>query len=279
MQRLRAIWAGGWIGKVAIIGGGLVGVLVVCCAGTLILGALVSPSAPTASSTPGTTAQANVATEVPALAATDAPTAIPAPTNTPDPTATPEPTAIPTEVPTPTPLPEPVVIKGSGQTVTDPFTPPSTVNRITASHQGRRNFALKAYTPDGKSDLLINTIGAYQGVVLLMTDQEIFFEVDADGAWSLQVEVITFDETAAQGAAGKGDYVSGLFMPATEGAIPYTFTHNGERNFAVFLHCAGGRELAQNEIGPVDNQAVVRFREGPCLWQVQADGEWSVKPK
>ncbi len=73
--------------------------------------------------------------------------------------------------------------------------------------------------------------------------------------------------------------MSGLFQPVQQGAVPYTFTHTGESNFAVYIRCAGGDDLVQNEIGAVENQAVVRFDESPCLWESKADGNWSVKPK
>lgn len=289
MGRLRALWASGVGGKLLIGLGGLGIFVVVCCTGLLLITAIFRPATNTATtgSTPSAAAQAaptaSGSTEVPA--STEAPTplpeptATPGPTNTPAPTATPVPTDLPTNTPEPTATPAPIVLEGSGQTVTDPFTPLSTANRVVASHQGRRNFALISYAPDGKSKLLINTIGNYQGVVLLATDQETYFEIDADGVWSLQIEPIVADEAAAQGATGSGDYVSGLFTPTKTGPVPYTFTHNGERNFAVYLHCAGGSDLVQNEIGAVENQAVARFREGPCLWEVQADGDWSLKPK
>lgn len=247
MQRIATLWNKGLVGKLTI---GLLGLVVVCC----IIGVIFSPSRgqrtqnqPTAVAGAAVQPVADQPTAAPA--ATEGPIATTAPTKTPEPTDTPAPTATPTEVPIPTPLPEPVRLEGNGQTATDPFTPPSTINRVVASHQGRRNFALKSYTPDGKSNLLINTIGNYQGIVLLATDQETFFEVDADGAWSLQVEPVAADEAAAQGVTGSGDYVSGLFAPAKTGPMPYAFTHTGERNFAVYLHCAGGSDLVQNEIG------------------------------
>jgi len=47
----------------------------------------------------------------------------------------------------------------------------------------------------------------------------------------------------------------------------------------VWLHCAGGDDLVANEIGPVSGETVVEFEQGPCLWEVQADGDWNVRPK
>lgn len=72
--------------------------------------------------------------------------------------------------------------------------------------------------------------------------------------------------------------MSPLFSPSAQGPRPYRFTHDGQANFIVWLHCAGGDDLGQNEIGPLDVTSVVRFAQGPCLWEVRADGNWSITP-
>lgn len=281
MQRIAALWNRGLVGKLTI---SLIGLVVVCCALGAINNALNPEAARQRAERRAQTATAGAAAQPVADQPTNAPEATVGPTNTPEPTATPEPTDTPdpTEAPTatpePTPAPEPVVIEGSGQTVTDPFTPPSGVYRVTFTHNGRRNFIVQAYAGND-SDILVNTIGPYQGSRPLIGGSEVYFEVNADGAWSIRVEPIAFDEAVAQGTEGTGDHVTGLFTPAKEGAVPYTFTHTGERNFIVQLHCAGGSDSAQNEIGPADNEAVVRFREAPCFWEVRANGDWSIRPK
>lgn len=278
MQRVAALWNKGLVGKIIV---GVVGLLVACCVLGVIGNALNPEGARQRAERRNQTATAGAAAQpvadqpTAAPEATAGPTEPPAPTDTPEPTATPEP---PTAAPEPTPAPEPVVIEGSGQTVTDPFTPPAGVYRVTFTHNGQRNFIVQAYAGDD-TDYLVNTIGAYEGSRPMAGGNEVYFEVNADGAWTIRVEPIAFDEGVAQGAEGTGDQVTGLFTPAKEGAVPYTFTHTGERNFIVQLHCVGGRDGAQNEIGAVDNEAVVRFREGPCFWEVQADGDWSIRPK
>lgn len=272
MQRITALWNRGLIGKLAI---SLLGLVVVCC----ILGVIFAPRGqrqtgqPTAAA--GTTAQPTTEQAAVAPEATAGPTETPAPTATPEPTDTPEP---PTATPEPTLAPEPIVIEGSGQTVTDPITLSEGVYRVTFTHDGRRNFIVQAYVGDD-TDFLVNTIGNYEGSRPLIGGNELFFEVNADGAWSIRVEPIAFDEAVASGAEGTGDQVTGLFTPAKEGAVPYAFTHSGKRNFIVQLHCAGGSDFAQNVIGAADNEAVVRFRDAPCFWEVQADGDWAIRPK
>lgn len=220
-----------------------------------------------------------------ALAA-DAPTAVdveatqaPEPTSRPDPTSVPEPTAAPTEIPTQTPLPEPIMLKGHGKVVTDKFTPPAAINRVVFTHSGKRNFIVHSFAADGKEDSIVNTIGAYQGARPLPGGQEFFFEVDADGDWTATIEPLSQNDTYATGLEGSGDVVSDLFMPTKNGAIPFTFDHSGKRNFIVHLYCAGGADPVANEIGTVHGEVVVRMSKGPCFWEVEADGSWSVKPK
>jgi hypothetical protein len=227
-----------------------------------------------------------IATEAPRSTATTAPTEAPPPTNTPAPTATPAPTNTPAPTATPSPIPPtatpvpPVVITGKGQMVTDPFTPPGSINRVTLTHQGRRNFIVQVFGSTGSEGSMVNEIGTYQGIRPLLADEDqYYFEVNADGAWTIRVEAITAEPDAAKGISGKGDYVSGLFEPSATGPVPHNLTHTGKRNFIVHVYCAGGEDAVENEIGQVDGSVVVRFKDGPCFWDVQADGDWTIAPK
>lgn len=221
----------------------------------------------------------------PVPSATPAPSALPLPTATPTvtppPTATPAPTATATATPlptaTPTPIP-PIEVSGSGQTVTDPLTLPGTISRITLTHTGRRNFIVTAYRADGTSDLLVNKIGAYTGVRPIVADAPVYFEIAADGEWTIRIEAIG-GEPGATALAGSGDYVSGLFDSPGAGPHPYALTHTGERNFIVQLYCAGGSDLIENTIGAVDGAVVAQFGRSPCFWEIQADGDWTLAPK
>ncbi len=276
MQRLTALWNRGWIGKLII---GLGAFVLACCVLSLVISRFAPPptvSAPTAAAQQAAAAQP---TSVPVATEAPKPTDIPKPTNTPAPTATPQPTAVPTEVPSPTPPPEPVKLSGTGQVVTDKFTPPSGVNRITFDHQGQSNFIVHVFKADGSEDSLVNAIGNYHGEVLLFTSDPVYLEIKADGPWSAVVEAVARDNAAAGVYAGHGDTVSQAFDPAQSGPVPYALTHNGESNFIVHLYCVGGIDSVANEIGKFEGQVVVRFSDGPCIWEVKADGDWSIKPK
>lgn len=76
---------------------------------------------------------------------------------------------------------------GKGDYVT-PISPGvSGVYRFT--HNGKSNFIIRAYTTDGR-DLIVNEIGKYDGkaIVRIPTGSNIFFEVIADGNWTISPE-------------------------------------------------------------------------------------------
>ncbi len=168
----------------------------------------------------------------------------------------------------------PVTLKGTGQTATEEFIPPAPVSVATFAHSGQRNFVVWIYQ-GGKKDLLVNAIGRYAGTRLIWGQEPATLDIDADGAWTVEIKPVGQASSAA--LTGTGDDVSGLFEPPSTGA--WEFTHDGERNFVVWLHCAGGSDLIQNEVGAVSGSGIVEFTEGPCLWEVEADGRWSLTPR
>jgi hypothetical protein len=200
----------------------------------------------------------------------------PTATATPEATATPSPTPEATATPTPTPAPppEPVVLEGFGQTATEQVTPPASVSVATFTHSGSSNFAVQVFGGDSEG-LLINEIGPYQGSRPIFGNDPIMFDIDADGSWTIRIEPVAIVDSAA--FAGTGDAVSGLFSPPSDG--PWDVSHDGQSNFAVWLHCGGGSDLVQNEIGAVAGSTVVQFEDGPCMWEVEADGNWSLQPR
>lgn len=181
--------------------------------------------------------------------------------------------------PTATPLPQPVLLSGTGQRVTDLIVPPAAINRVEAQHNGQRNFQVTAYDATGERTLLVNEIGGYSGGVLLVASSEVFFEVNADGNWSLSVQPLGVSSVPLDSLSGTGDWTTDLFTPSRTGVVPYRFTHRGDSNFAVVLWCANGRDLVQNEIGPVTNEAVANFRGEPCFWEITANGAWTLEPR
>jgi hypothetical protein len=143
------------------------------------------------------------------------------------------------------------------------------------THSGESNFIVHVFRADSE-DLLVNKIGAYTGSRPLFGGEPVVFDVDADGAWTITLEAPA--TTTDPAFSGEGDSASGLLIEEIEGGS-WEIAHTGERNFIVRLHCASGTELIANEIGPVAGSTVVNFGEPPCLWEVEADGSWSLVPR
>lgn len=180
--------------------------------------------------------------------------------------------------PSPAPSAGPLVITGNGAKVTDPIALPASIVKVTGSHRGSSNFAVWAYFGNDR-DLLFNTIGNHDGVRPLRSTAPTYFEVSGDGDWSLTIEPLPQQPDAAGGISGHGQVVSGYFQPRAS-RVPFSFSHDGSSNFAVWVWCAGtSRDLAVNEIGPYQGEAVVDFGRGPCYWDVEADGNWTIRIK
>lgn len=72
---------------------------------------------------------------------------------------------------------------GKGDYVTDRFSTSTGTWQFT--HDGSRNFVVKAYTTDG-IDLLVNEIGSYNGkkIVKVPNGSKVMFVINADGNWT-----------------------------------------------------------------------------------------------
>jgi hypothetical protein len=192
----------------------------------------IKSSTPVATLGPIKTAVSRITSEptkttTPSSTPTGGPSPTPAPTETPAPTNTPEPTVTP--IP-PTAAPTPIVIQGNGPTATDLVNLPSAISVAHFIYQGERNFIVHTWQGDNE-DLLINTIGSYDGTRPLIGDS-VIFDIKAEGAWSITIDPIGFTDDPS--FSGRGDAVSAAFMPPSKVA-PWLITYTGERNFIV--HC------------------------------------------
>jgi hypothetical protein len=192
------------------------------------------------------------------------------------PAATAAATVAPTLAPTPVPTPAPVVLRGTGQTATEAITLPGPISRAAFTHNGVRNFAVHVFVGT-RQDLLINTIGSYEGTRPLRASEPIRLNIEADGAWTVTITAMTC--CAASGDfAGHGDAVSAQFNPP--GPVAWEFlNNNGTSNYAVWTRCVGSDALIQNRIGVFQGSSIVSFARGPCYWEVISDGDWTIKPR
>jgi len=171
-------------------------------------------------------------------------------------------------------------VEGQGDDVIDLSVPDDAPAVASISHDGTSNFAVEVDVDSEliDQDLLVNTIGAYEGQHALNVDGAVSEAVvTADGAWAIDVAPLA---EAAQDfedleASGTGDAV--LWAPEGVGGA-VAISHEGESNFAVTA--AGdymlSPELLVNEIGSYEG--TVRLEEPTVLVSVTADGDWSISP-
>jgi hypothetical protein len=142
---------------------------------------------------------------------------------------------------------------------------------LTADYQGSGNFAL--WTMDasnGQKELLVNTIGQYNGTTLYSEGSPTKLKVTASGRWSIQVKPVSVAAPMGNAAQGTGDAVLLYDGPAANLAI----NHTGKSNFVVKTISTSGNDLLVNDIG--NYSGVVPGSEGPLVITINADGAWSI---
>ena len=163
---------------------------------------------------------------------------------------------------------------GSGDNVVSDISTGDSIYRVHFTNSGSSNFAVWAYDSAGDRDLLVNTIGNYNGRVLLEGSSPYSFEVTSSGNWSYTVEPL--GTTDATSFSGRGDFVTDIF-PATTGS--WRFTHDGSSNFAVWVYTTDGRDLPVNTIGKYDGTRMISVPAGSnAFFAITADGNWTIAP-
>jgi hypothetical protein len=179
-------------------------------------------------------------------------------------------------------MPEPVVLKGSGKKVVD-FDNPFNIAIAHITYTGGGNFAVRNYGDSPNYyDLLVNTIGRYDGIVPIdFGDGEhtTRFEVIASGPWTIEVKhPIESHNFAVPGTfEGKGDDVIRLVGYKQNPPDIAHITHDGKSNFAVYGYADEGRTLLVNEIGKYEGDSILS--PTTFLMVVKADGKWTIDLK
>ncbi len=193
-------------------------------------------------------------------------------------TLTPSITPTPTNTPEPTATPAPIILQGTGDSVVDVSKgdEPMIAKVI---HNGSSNFVIWNVDSSGNQmDLLVNTIGAYQGTLpidFLDDEQTARFEVTADGAW--QIELLPLD-LARQSPIpsifqGVGDDVV-VLIGALKTDLLIVDASNASSNFAVFQY-SDRKELLVNEIAPYTG--TVAMNPETVLLTIKATGPWQLE--
>lgn len=228
-------------------------------------------SAP-ATSAPATSAATTTEAATTTLApTTTAATTTQAPTTTAAPTTAPTTTAAPT-TPPPTAVPAPVVAQGTGDAVA-PISIPggSSVGVTTITHDGDSNFEVLALDQNGNPlDLVVATLGPYEGTVIVPGETRSLDISTEGGAWRVEVNSSSAAQQFDSQVSGSGDDV--IMYTGQPGTA--TITHSGAEVFEVRTYSEDGTfDTLVETSGEVDQQ--VEF-PGMALVQVIADGEWTI---
>lgn len=201
------------------------------------------------------------------------------PTTDPEPTTTTVPPTTTTTVPptTTTTLPpgfDPFTVEGSGDDFIEFSTPGDLPAVLEITYTGGSNFSITSYTrTNDYVDLLVNEIGAYEGVRPInfaVGDKVGFLEISASGPWTINAVYLLDLEIQTGQAAGSGDDV--IIMNVDSAVVD--ITHDGSSNFAIWAWTTDDRDLLVNEIGPYDG--TVRSLTGFVIYDIAADGNWTI---
>lgn len=169
---------------------------------------------------------------------------------------------------------EELSLSGSGQQASSKFTLENGFVVIKSTHNGGSNFAMELLDENANVvKLVTNEIGSYNGSQVFAIDAGTYqYNVTADGAWTIEMSQEIPDEVVSGSASGKGD--TALFMDLEDGAQTFSFTHDGQSNFAVQ---ANDSVLLVNEIGAYEGSQVQRVDDaGVYFFNIKADGNWTI---
>lgn len=169
----------------------------------------------------------------------------------------------------------PIEYSGSGDSVISNIELSDYIYLAKISHSGNRNFIMHTYYDnDEEKGLLVNTIGDYDGTVLLPEKLSLTFNIQADGDWNITISRI--ETTTDTKFYGKGDYVTPICIGGATGA--YKFTHDGSHNFIVKMISDEGGNLVINKIGEYDGVQMIQATKGNSgFFVITADGNWSIE--
>ncbi|MDT9691456.1 hypothetical protein Q5762_24565 [Streptomyces sp. P9(2023)] len=188
----------------------------------------------------------------------------------------------PSAEPTPTAIPA-IRLSGQGKKATQSFTVTDglAVFRSTCSSCSA-NFIVTLLDSSGRTkDLLVNTIGAYDGSKAEgLSAGSYRLNITGDAAWSVTITQPRNQPAVAlpQTYEGEGDQVRGPFD--ADHAVEVQGANTGRGNFiVVVLDAEGGtQDLAFNEIGTFNGSTVSQmFGGGPYYINVTSDGTWTLR--
>lgn len=165
-------------------------------------------------------------------------------------------------------------VNGSGDDVITDVSVGKGLYKVHFTNSGSRNFIVWVHDSSGDKDLAVNTIGKYDGYYFLLGESPFTFEIKSNGKWTYTIEPI--GTTSEKSFSGKGNAVTGMF---TAPSGKYHLSHDGERNFIVWLYTTSGRDLVVNDIGKYDGNCLLTIpSDSFAILVIQADGNWVIEP-
>jgi len=231
---------------------------------------------------PGCDGSDSAAADTTLVLATVAPTTTTAAAPTTTTTEAPTPTTEPATTTTATTLP-PVLAEGSGNgDDVVAIDIPNAAVIATFTHNGVSNFSVWSLSGFENIDLLVNTIGGYEGTRPMQFDAEFDgegvrgFEITADGDWSYVVAPLSEAEQVDCPLQGSGDDVVAVTNFVSSGG-PANLAFDADTNFAIstWTRELDWHDLIVNEIGPYNG--VVMVGSGHSVWDITANGgNWTI---
>jgi hypothetical protein len=173
--------------------------------------------------------------------------------------------------------------RGYGQEATSTFSLSEGLAVVTLKHRGSRNFIVDLLNDHGNGTVLLtNTIGScsISRAVRVDSSGRYLLNVKADGAWEIVITQPLPHQTEYRFFFdGNGTTATEQFK-LLDGLCKIKLKHRGSRNFIVDLLNDEGKHVENvvNEIGNYDgSQAVKVKKEGTYIFDVIADGEWSIE--
>jgi len=164
---------------------------------------------------------------------------------------------------------DPITESGNGDAVVS--LPSASGAVIEVKYTGDRNFVVWTLDDGNEErDLLVNTVGSYEGNAAYFDDGATQLKVSANGSWTIVVSPLSAAPMMTGNDSGRGDSV---LLYDTE-AARWDFTHNGARNFIVYRLVPGDLELLVNTIGVYEGTVPVTAAAGVVT--IQADGDWTL---
>ncbi len=204
-------------------------------------------------------------------------TIVPSATRSSKPTNTPRPANTNTPEPTKTAAPKSIKISGSGDDIVD-FVKWEGAAIGIFTNSGSSNFIVRSYDNEGEYvDLLINTIGTYQGTVPIdfaSDEQTARLEIKSSGQWKVQILPLSSARTST---------VPGIITGNSDDVVILTggkpdlikATSTGEGNFIVWSYSSNDRDLIFNKIAPYSGKATLN--SSTIVLTISAEGDWSLE--